>query len=692
MSSTLWLRLLAHRWLGRRGRTVSATQKAVSSRRRVRPCLEILEDRTVPATFYLDPGNVGELVADINTANTNGQANVINLFNNSTYDLTKIDNYWYGPNGLPPITSNLTIHGNGAIIQRDPAQGTSDFRLFYVSGGMELNPGSLTMDNVTLKNGIAKGGDSYSGGGGLGAGGAIFNQGTLNLTAVTFVGNTAQGGSSGVRGSNSDIGDGGGGMGQDAPEIGSGGGFGGSVGNYGGAGAASPGGGGGGFLAGAKGSGPNGGGLGGFGSDGGDGGTGAIEKLQHDMPYGYGGNFGQGGSPNNGSGNGSFYGGGGGVGGGGAPSLEADNAGGGGFGGGGGGGNVAAQGGNGGFGGGGGGGGVSNGNGGTIGGPGHGGFGGGNGSFGGFGGGGAGMGGAIFNMGADSAHSGCGTATLVNCTLTNNTAQGGSSPFRSGPSALGQGLGGALFNLDGNVTLTNDTVSGNHASFAGHAVYNLAYGNDIDTGAPVQAELVLNNNILANTGGTFLPDLVSTVQNANLAATATVSGTHNLVMLHAGTINPGVITQIADPMLGPLQNNGGLTPTMKPQSGSPVLGGGDHSVAPGTDQRGVPRRLGPLPVPIDLGSVQVSGAIAPPPNLPLAPPSPPAPSALHRPPLLGFLDALLAGVETVNGNGTETVVDSIFGIPLFISLYDSAGKLMSVTLFGIDITFLVEML
>src|SRR5581483_3351737 len=293
------------------------------------------------------------------------------------------------------------------------------------------------------------------------------------------------------------------------------------------------------------------------------------------------------------------------------------------------------QGGNGGFGGGGGGGGVSNGNGGTVGGPGHGGFGGGSG-VGGFGGGGAGMGGAIFNMGADSAHSGSGTATLVNCTLTNNTAQGGSSPFMSGPSALGQGLGGAIFNLDGVVTLTNDTVSGNHASFAGHAVYNLAYGNDIDTGVPVRAELVLNNNILANNGGTLLPDLVSTVQNANLAATATVSGSHNLVMLHAGTINPGVITQTAAPLLGPLQNNGGLTQTMKPQPGSPVLGGGDHSVAPGTDQRGVPRRLGPLPVPIDLGSVQVSGAIALPPNSPLAPPPPPPPPHLHIPPLLGL--------------------------------------------------------
>jgi hypothetical protein len=63
---------------------------------------------------------------------------------------------------------------------------------------------------------------------------------------------------------------------------------------------------------------------------------------------------------------------------------------------------------------------------------------------------------------------------------------------------------------------------------------------------------------------------------------------------------------------------------------------------------------------------------------------------LHTPPLLALIDSLLGEIETVNGNGTETVIDRFFGIPLFISTYDSAGNLMSVTLFGIDITSLFE--
>jgi hypothetical protein len=294
----------------------------------------------------------------------------------------------------------------------------------------------------------------------------------------------------------------------------------------------------------------------------------------------------------------------------------------------------------------------------------------------GFGGGGAGMGGAIFNMGADSAHPNAGQVTLVNCTFANNTALRGSSVQSGDGGSNGQGLGGALFNLDGKVTLTNDTLAGNHAIQGGADVYNLAYGNDIATGGTVTATLVLNNDILASSPAS-IPDLVSNAVNGAGTNTATVSGSHNLVMSSSGAIGAGVITLTADPMLGPLQNNGGLTPTLLPQSGSPVLGAGSASLAPATDQRGVTRSANG---PIDLGSVQVSTA-------PTTPPSSQSPK-LHTPWLLALFDEFLGGVEKVNGNGTETVTDSLFGIQLLVSTYDSAGNLVSVTMFGMDITFL----
>src|SRR5204863_3361763 len=110
--------------------------------------------------------------------------------------LNAVDNDWYGPDGLPAISSDVTIEGNGAVIARDSAG--PKFRFFYVSGGVSgLAAGALTLHNLTLSGGLAKGGDSNIGGGGLGAGGAIFNQGLVNLNGVTLANNEALGGSSG---------------------------------------------------------------------------------------------------------------------------------------------------------------------------------------------------------------------------------------------------------------------------------------------------------------------------------------------------------------------------------------------------------------------------------------------------------------------------------------------------------------
>ncbi|MDB5357082.1 MAG: hypothetical protein JWN24_3535 [Phycisphaerales bacterium] len=95
----------------------------------------------------------------------------------------------FGPSAFI-ISTNITIIGpsgnNGITIQRDPAA-TSAYRLFHVQTGA-----SLTLDNLTLSNGLAKGGNG--GGGAAGLGGGVFNQGTLILNGDTLTGNTAIGG------------------------------------------------------------------------------------------------------------------------------------------------------------------------------------------------------------------------------------------------------------------------------------------------------------------------------------------------------------------------------------------------------------------------------------------------------------------------------------------------------------------
>src|ERR1039457_2828507 len=188
---------------------------------------------------------VAELVTAIRTASSNGVPNTINLFPNGVYALTQPDNYEYGPNGLPQISSDITLNGQGATLQR--GNGTTNFRLFYVSGGLSYDAtisqglpfGKLSLRDITLSGGLAEGGDaSGEAGGGAGMGGAIFNQGTVTLLGVTVTASTAQGGSGG----NGGVGPGGG--------IGVGSGFGGAFlgkGGSGGAGNTGGGGGGGGF-------------------------------------------------------------------------------------------------------------------------------------------------------------------------------------------------------------------------------------------------------------------------------------------------------------------------------------------------------------------------------------------------------------------------------------------------------------
>ena len=197
-------------------------------------------------------------------------------------------------------------------------------------------------------------------------------------------------------------------------------------------------------------------------------------------------------------------------------------------------------------------------------------------------------------MGADSADVSSGQVALVNCTLTANGANGGTSTGGEG----GSGFGGAVFNLDGQATLAYDTLALNEVDGVniigdpllgadGGAVYNLAYGNDIPTNNPVTATITLVNSILATS--VIGNDLVSKAMNSQGTNTAVIGSDHSLVMSHDGTPVVGIIVSTANPELGPLQNNGGLTQTMLPQPGSPVLGAGDlnFSTNPGnTDQRG----------------------------------------------------------------------------------------------------------
>lgn len=173
-------------------------------------------------------------------ANANADQTRIELAPHCTYAYTHPYSgrygFWYGPAALPAIASPVTIVGNGATIKR-AADATDRFRLFFVGADpaapATLNyatpgAGTLTLRNLTLRNGYAQGGSSSRGGGGGGFGGAIYNQGKLILDGVTATGNRAVGGDSGQYYADGSAHSGGGGIGADSVGT-DGGGFGGGA-------------------------------------------------------------------------------------------------------------------------------------------------------------------------------------------------------------------------------------------------------------------------------------------------------------------------------------------------------------------------------------------------------------------------------------------------------------------------------
>jgi hypothetical protein len=106
-------------------------------------------------------------------------ADIIVLAAGATYLLDEVWATQVGPNGLPVVTSEITIEGNGSTIER--AEAAPAFRLLMVT-----DAGTLDLVDVTLQNGDS--GDTYCGGALLNGGGQA------QLTRTTVTGSTAPNG------------------------------------------------------------------------------------------------------------------------------------------------------------------------------------------------------------------------------------------------------------------------------------------------------------------------------------------------------------------------------------------------------------------------------------------------------------------------------------------------------------------
>jgi hypothetical protein len=144
------------------------------------------------------------------------------------------------------------------------------------------------------------------------------------------------------------------------------------------------------------------------------------------------------------------------------------------------------------------------------------------------------------------------------------------STFYGNGSILGE-AGGGIYNNGGMLSLMNSTFFGNSAGVFGKG--GSIYNEDSGT-------VTLNNTIAGSPTG------------SNCFGTL-IDGGGNLS--YPDTTCPGIN---ADPVLGPLQNNGGPTDTMALNAGSDAVDGGTDAIcgAPpvnGLDQRGISRPQGP---------------------------------------------------------------------------------------------------
>ncbi len=192
-----------------------------------------------------------------------------------------------------------------------------------------------------------------------------------------------------------------------------------------------------------------------------------------------------------------------------------------------------------------------------------------------------GYGGAIYNAGELS---------LINATLAENQTIGGEG---SENNIAGSAYGGAIFNLEGSASLLNVTVASNSVQ--------VGKNGQATTIWPPQA---LGGSIMVTNGTARLVNTILSCAPAQTNAWGTIMDEgHNLSSDASAQFTSDTSLSNADPLLAPLADNGGLTPTMALLAGSPAIDAADNSAAPPADQRGLGRPAG---VHADIGAFEAA--------------------------------------------------------------------------------------
>ncbi|MGC5222833.1 choice-of-anchor Q domain-containing protein [Micromonospora sp. DT81.3] len=189
------------------------------------------------------------------------------------------------------------------------------------------------------------------------------------------------------------------------------------------------------------------------------------------------------------------------------------------------------------------------------------------------------------------------------------------STFSANSAAGVEGRGGGIYAATGEVRIDNSTFSGNSAAVTGGAIYAstgdvflrhaTVVGNSAPTGANVGTGEDLQSfaSIVAGAtgGGTDCA-----IAGTTISSGFNVGGDTSCAFV-AG---PGDQTNVGDPQLGPLTDNGGPTQTRVPLDTSPAAGAVPAAACTvlTADQRGVIRPVGSN---CEAGSVEIAEVVAP---------------------------------------------------------------------------------
>ena len=245
------------------------------------------------------------------------------------------------------------------------------------------------------------------------------------------------------------------------------------------------------------------------------------------------------------------------------------------------------------------------------------------------------------------ANTATGSTTIADSSIDGNRANNGGGLHNLGTALVRRSAftsnvavfayGGAILN-EGTLTIENSNFIGNRANHRGGGLYNRLAGAAMLTNVTITFNGTELTNACAGCppddgsgGGIYVDGGNVTVKNtilegntkkigalvspSNCDGPVSTVGSHSLdngTTCGFGTGNDNLTN--TDPMLGPMQNNGGLTNTRALGAGSPAIDAGDNNGCPGTDQRGSSRPTdgnGDGSAVCDIGSYEAPG-VAPP--------------------------------------------------------------------------------